>query len=325
MVVLAVTLQPSITRAQAVSNAPPPWLQKLTTAQPRAIDQVLTSSRSDNPFLRANAIEAAHSLRETGQVVPLAQLGLDDAHEAVRFAAAVTIGKLKLTKMAPAVSRLRADPSDSVQAAALFALYRCGQDVDISPIAAMLASPQPATRGNVAMLLGEMGEHDAKLMLEDLARTPMPRAGAVQEALVRVQIAEAIVKLGDDSTLNAIRAGMYSPFDEVRVLSITMLGRLGDQRMEAAVAQLLAQPPIELQVAAADCLSRLGRPDGLPVVLHASESEIPTVRAQAAIALGGFPGAKTAAALLSLLDDPEEQVRLSAAAAILRLNTKAHR
>jgi len=288
----------------------------LVQARSRAIKQVLTSSRSDSAFLRANAIEASEHLPR--RIVPLIQLGLNDPHPAVRFTALAMIGRLHLQELAPSAEPLLKDPSTSVRAAALVALYQCGRPVDISPLAEMFMSTDPTTRGNVTLLLGEMGSPDASAMLKDLAATPMPRAGAAQEALVRIQIAEAIVKLGDDSALNAIRASAYSQFDEVRVLAVSILGDIADHRMERAFTKMLLEPPIELQLAAATTLAKLGQHDGLPLVLGMCRSKIVTVRTQAAMSLAHFPGEATAKTLLSLLDDPQEQVRLSAAAAILR-------
>ncbi len=293
-----------------------PKQQVPTHGHQRAVHQVIESSRSRSGFLRANAIEAAHALPR--RVVPLVQLGLKDRHPAVRFAAAVTIGKLRLQEMVPAVQPLMTDPSESVRAAALWALYLCDRSVDITPLAVMLTSSDPTTRSNVAMLLGQSNDVTAAALLKDLASSPMPRASAVQEAIVRIQIAEAIVQLGDESALNALRAGAYSQFDEVRVLAVSMLGRFNDRRMAKAFAHMLLAPPIELQIAAAESLAHLGRFDGQPVVIDACRSDIHTARAQAAMALARFDSEQATQMLWQLLDDHQEQVRLSAAAAILQ-------
>ena len=297
------------------SGATTPWLEVLESARSRAIDQILDSSHSETPYIRANAIEAAHHLPH--RVVPIVQLGLKDRHEAVRFAAAVTIGSLQIKRMAPAVLPLTNDPSESVRAAALFALHRCGAQVDLNPLAAMLASPKPTVRGNVAILFGKMDDPGTAPMLKELAATPIPRASAVQEAIIRIQIAESIVHLGDEGALNAIRAAAYSQFDEVRVLSVSMLGGFKDRRMAKGFAQMLLEPPIELQIAAAGALADLGRFEGEPIVMRASRSDFPTVRAQTALVLRRFRNPRSQKVLVKMLNDREEQVRLSAAAAIL--------
>lgn len=288
------------------------WEQLQTVA----IDQILTCAQAQDPFLRANAIEAAQHLPQ--RVMPLVQRGLDDPHPAVRFAALATAGKLQLIQLAPACARLLEDDATAVRAAALFALRRCGQKIDITPLAQMLISQDPSLRGNVAMLLGMMGDPSATPMLKELARYPMPRASAVQEAIVRIQTAEALVKLGDDSALSALRSGAFAQFDEVRVLAVSMMGQLHDQRMEKAFIGMLDQPPIELQIAAAASLAHTRRFDGLSIVLNACDSQFPTVRAQAAIALALFPRPQAQPSLEKLLTDPDQTVRLAAAAAVCR-------
>jgi len=80
---------------------------------------------------------------------------------------------------------------------------------------------------------------------------------------------------------------------------------------------MLDTPPIELQLAAAEALARMGRPMGIEKVLEATNSETHTVRSQAAMALGYFREPRAVAALVRLLDDTSSQVRVAAAAGIM--------
>ena len=301
--------------AQPLSSAD--WRETLADRRDKAIEQVLVSARSEDPFLRANAIEAAQSIPQ--RALPLVQLALDDPNPVVRFAALMTVGQLKLHATIPMARRLLEDDSQSVRAAAIFALYRCDEPVDASPLAAMLASQDASVRGNAAMVLGMMGDASAAPMLLELARVPMRRVSLVRQAIVRIQVAEAVLKLtDDDKALSALRSGAYSQFDEVRILAVSMLGKLGDRAMLPAIAEMLKDRPIELQLAAAEALARLGRSTGLEVVLEATQSDLATVRSQAALTLGLFDDERIVAALDRLLADPAEPVRLAAAAAILR-------
>src|SRR5690606_5160331 len=134
----------------------------------KALEQVLLSSRGENPFLRANAIEAIQPL--PNRALPMAQLGLNDNHPAVRFSALVTIGKLRFANLLPTVRKLRDDPSPSVRAAALYAAARLGDNVDLSPLAAMLQSSNPGLRGNVAMILGLLGDSSAVPMMQEMTQ-----------------------------------------------------------------------------------------------------------------------------------------------------------
>jgi HEAT repeat protein len=318
LVVLAVSpLATTTVRAQPTAGEGGPAVRaQFDALRDRAIEQVLLAARGEDGFLRANAIEAMQPIPT--RALPLAQLGLNDEHPAVRFAALVTIGKLRLEGMGPSAVRMVDDRSPSVRAAAMFAAHQTGQDVDISPLAGMLRSPEPGVRANAAMLLGLIGDRSALPMLQEMSRLPLHRASAEEREIVRVQVAEAMVALGNDRALDVMRAGAYSNLDEVRVLSVQTMGRLRDRAMMASLPPMLRDGPIELRLAAAEALARLGSPQGLPTLLEAATHELETARAQAAFGLGLIADTRSAEALGRLLNDPSPLVRLSAAAAVLR-------
>ena len=282
----------------------------------RALAEVLTAASSDDAFLRANAMEAAALIPDRAPF--LLRIGVDDKSPVVRFAAMATTGKLRLKELAPSALRLLSDPDESVRASAKFAMSQCGQPVDGPSLASMLGSADPGVRANVAILLGLAGDASVIPLLKESAKAPLKRTSPQQEALVRLQIAEAVVKLGDEGSIDALEAGAFSQFDEVRVLAVLTLGRLEDRRMAPALTGMLNGPPVELQVAAAQALANMGQSHGLRVVLTAAGSSSPTVRAQAAIALGAFSQSAASDKLARMLADPQPQVRVAAAAAVLR-------
>jgi len=299
---------------------------QLDAARQRAIDQVVRSARSEDQFLRANAIEAAQHLPD--RIQPMVQLALDDESPVVRFAALVTVGQLKLEHLAPTAEALMQDRNEIVRMAATFAAHQCGREVDISPMAGWIASHDPSVRRNAVMLVGMMGEMSAVPMILDNVSVPIPRESAIHNALARIQAAEAIALLTADTrdprmrdheaqALNALRAGVYSSEDEVRVMSVLILARVGDRSMRPAVELLLEEPPIELQLAAAQYLAQTGQPVGVNLVIGATQSDMATVRAQAAMTLGYIDQPRARQAMVALLEDSSEIVRLSAAAAVL--------
>ena len=287
-------------------------------ARRRAVEQVLASSRSDDPRLRARAIEAAHGLDD--HVVQLTRLGLADTNDGVRFGAVVTAGRFRMKQLAPTLGHLRGDPSPSVRAAALFALQRCGEPVDLSPLATMLKHADPTLRANAALLLGRLGQSSALPMLKDIARLGQaPTMSPREHARVKIQIAEAMVLLGDDGGRDPIRAAAFSQHEhqrEVRVMAVRMLGELGDRAYSGALLPLLSRDPVELRVAAAEALARLGDQRWLDPVLDACRLDVP-IRAQAALALGRFDDPRARRVRGGMLDDEVEVVRLAAAAAIV--------
>ena len=96
-----------------VFNCTTTWAQTITSeiyqaAQNRAVQQILVSARSQDPILRANALEAAEAL--PNRIRPLVQQALMDQESVVRYAALVTIGKLKLSDVATNAKQFLNDP-----------------------------------------------------------------------------------------------------------------------------------------------------------------------------------------------------------------------
>ena len=313
---IAVIATASATLAQPAANTPAPVAMTESQAKAAAVDQIIASTQSADANARCNAIEAAENLPD--RIVPIVQLGLNDKNLAVRFAALAVIGRLQIKTLAPSARRFLNDPNDSVRAAAMFAVRACGGDVDITPMAQILQSPDPDSRSNAAMLLGLLGDKSAIPMLKDMAKVPIPRVTGAPALKFRVQVNEAIVRLGDDASITALRACAFSQFDEVRVMAVQMLGRLGDHVLEKSMVDMLKAGPIELQLAAAESLARLGHEEGLGVAVMGSDLPLPTARAQAAMTLGCFNNSRAAEARVKLLQDPQEMVRLAAAMAVLQ-------
>ena len=330
--------------------------RSLAEMAPRAARQVLASAGSNDPQTRTNAIEACEFL-QIARATPQLQLALEDNLVPVRFAALVTIGRVEARSLVPSVKRvLKEDDLDPhVRAAALFALHRCGKNVDLSHLARMLRSDDAGMRGNAAMLLGMMRNRSAVPMLKELGRARLPATMShVHGVIVRIQIAEARARLGDESAMSMIRSGLFSSYDEVRVLAAGMLGRIGDNKMEEAFFGILQddrEATIELKLAALDSLMRMERSlvvlneamESIYMAVDAANLDSPVIRAQAAQTLGTIEAARrrgrarlkasgqlppphvvkqfgrgeAAAALLGLLDDPVEAVRLAASASLL--------
>jgi HEAT repeat protein len=286
----------------------------------RAVRVIVAMSTDRNPMLRSNAIEAMQPLPE--RALPLTQAGLDDGHPAVRYAAVVTAGMKDFRSLNDAIRPLLGDENPSVRSAARYALHRLGEEVDLTPLAGALRSADPGLRANTAQLLGLIGDASAVPMLKEAAAEPMPRVGAAQANVVRMQIAEAIVRLGDDSELSTLRAGAWNSVGEVRVVAINAMGAVGDRKMIPAFEQMLTdrfQPePPEIRLAAAGALARMGQYAGQAVAMKLSRDANPIVRSQAAWVLGWFADGPSLGRLGQMLDDETPVVRIAAAASIIR-------
>jgi len=231
----------------------------LLQSKSKAASIVQAAGTSDNARQRLAALEAAQHAPDVAY--ELARNGLSDENAAVRFGALVTIGKLEFRGLADAAIDLMRDENQSVRAAALFAAKKCGRDVNLSPLAAMLASGSSGARANAAMLIGQLGDPQAIEMLRDMADKPMPRVSAAERSWVRLQFAEAMIRLdpNDDEVLGSIRASVYSNLDDVRVLAIQILGEVGDRSVQGGLAHIVKRDnPIQVKIAAAHALVRMG-------------------------------------------------------------------
>ncbi len=332
-----------------------PGVDPLQRTRQRAAKQLVKSVRSDDPFVRANAIEASLNLPNMSddmRLTPMLQLALSDRAEVVRFAAAATVARGEIKAMIPSIRPLVEDRSANVRAAALVALYRCGESVDLTPIASMLTSQNASWRANAALMMGLSGDVSAIPMLTDVGEVGLPiGVSQVQGLLSRLQLAEARLRLGDESAIGVVRAAMYSSYGEVRVLAIMMLGQIGDEKMQEALFDVIESgpAPVELRLAALASLAQVGLPAAIKDVLRlkahvieGSESPAAAVRAQSASTLGHMENARRRVRrniaptdpadvravfddvfaiekLLTLLNDESEQVRVAAADAILRI------
>lgn len=321
----------------------------LLPVRDKAIEQIVASTRSEDHFIRANAMEAAQYLPR--RAVPVVQLGLTDDRAVVRFVALTTMGERRLKRLVPVADGSKDDPSASVRAARLFAMRRCGIQVDLTPLGSMLGSDDPQTRSNAVMLLGRLGEASAIPMIQQHAQQPMARVSAPREAIVRLQFAEAMARLGDDDALSSIRAGIFSRFGEVRVLAIGIVGQIQDQRMEGLLFRLLAnqEEPTEIRLAAARAIANYRSPAVIldllkasPLVWNAAASDEALLRTQAVMTLGDieasreairrnllssdpqpireqFHGRQGCELLVRRLGDDDEKVRIAAASAVLQV------
>lgn len=307
----------------------------------RAILMLAEQSRSPTPVIRANALEAIQSVptRAADIVGP----ALKDENPGVRFSGAMTVGRAKLSALTEGVRPLLRDPSPPVRAAAIYALRACGEQVDPTPLASMLDSPEVGLRANIVMVLGEMGDASAAPMLKGAANDPRATGTMVEQKIVRLQIAEALVKLGDRDAVQTVRAALYpSSASEVEaaVLAAQILGNVKDApsapeligRIREKMSPV-ADPtgadvmdpknpylwPPELRLAAARSLGQMGRREGVYVADQYARDPEPMVRALAALVYGDTGSERDLPKLEAMLGDSSEGVRVAAAAATIRV------
>ncbi len=310
-----------------VAATPEPTLPVMAIDPGASAREIITSAlTSSSPELRAHAIQATEFA--PGLVEDAVRQGLVDANRGVRFVAAMMVGRMQLHGVSHLAAPLLDDSSESVQAAAIYALRRCGEPADPSRLARMIRSEDPEVRGNAALVLGELGNPSAAPMLRSALGRGLVLAPPIRVRLVELQMAEAMVRLGQASEIESIRAALFAPSEEGEVAALACLiaGRLGDARAAPNLRRLAmaeGQAPPEIRLAAAMGLSELGQTDGLgTVALLFAEHPQFQVRAQAASTLGLIGSPAGIPTLQRLLRDENPLVQVSAAAAILRIESR---
>jgi len=299
----------------------------------RAAGLLIEYAVKGQPEQQANALEALLPL--PARLESAARLGMTSSSQGVRSVAALVAGRAKLTRLVDHVRPLLNDDSPLVRASAMYALSRLGVTVDPTPLASMLSDGPMHVRAHAAFLLGEMRNASAVPMLLEASGAPAVRADAVRDRLMRLQIAEALVKLEKTEAIGEVRAALYParPEDlEACALAAQILGQVRDEASRPNLRALLADNweqgrpmPIEVRLAAAASLARMDsvssprEEQALDLAQKHLAAENPAHRAQAAMVLGESGQTKVLALLAPLLDDPQALVQISAAAAVLKI------
>lgn len=294
-----------------------------------AVASVQTTDATDpaDNALRANAIEGL--LPMPGRLEPILRSALTDKSIGIRSIAAMAAGKAKVRALVESLQPLTTDESRLVRAAAVFGLQRNGAAADPNILASMLASDSAQERALAAFILGELGNKSAVPMLLAASAAPASRTGAVPDKLMRLQIAEALLKLGKGEAIDEVRAALYpsrSEDIEATALAVQILGQVRDSGSRAQLRNLSSDRydsgnpmPVEIRLACAASLARMGDQYAVSLADGFVNDKSPAIRAQAAAVYGETRDAKYLTMLSTLLSDTDKQVRISAAAAIVKI------
>lgn len=312
------------------TGPPPKTALEITDLRERAVALLLKETSSAAPEARANSVEALG--RTPGRLKKVLARMLGDENLGVRAVAAMVVGRAKMQDQASLVRPLLSDASPFVRMSAIYALVRCGEPVDPTPMAGFLMNDSPRVRAQAAFLLGEIGDATALPMVKDASRDAMTRASPPEVRLMQLQMAEARVKLGEEPAIHEIRAALYPARPEAleaTALAAQIIGQVNDR---AGIDQLIyltakwdpkKQPmPGEVRLAAAGSLARLGITRGTFLANEYSKDKSASLRAQAAHVYGMTGQEANLSVLETMMGDPSELVRVSAAAAVLRLTDR---
>jgi HEAT repeat protein len=145
--------------------------------------------------------------------------------------------------------------------------------------------------------------------------------------MVDLQLAEALVMLGDADEIEGIRAALFAPPEqgELTALACMICGRLRDYRVVPNLVRLALQTgqerqPAEVRMTAVWALAQIDPAQAaLDVPLEYVGDPQYQLRTQAALTLGEIGDPAALPHLAELLDDPSPLVQVAAAGAILQI------
>jgi len=296
-----------------------------------AIAIVEQMSADPDGSVRANAVEAAAFVPR--RLRSIIDAGLSDATPGVRAVAASAVARSQSKDLLPRVEPLLEDPNHSVQVAAMHAFLKNGRAIDQSPLGRMLMNDEsPWVSRQAAFVLGESGNRTALGLLRSAAARRGPVLPPAHQLVFQLQIAEAMVKLGERDQLPVIRAALYpsQPEElEAAALAAQILGELRDRESIGQLLNVLAYRdregnpyPAEVRLGVAASLARMGTDTAVIAADDYLADANPAIRAQAASVYGSHPGPKYWDRLRTLMQDKEPSVRVAAAAAVLRSGSR---
>jgi HEAT repeat protein len=279
--------------------------------QARALGELSAARASGSAELRSQAIEAYVLGVGPAGAKQTVLAGLNDPSVMVRFAAAVAIGQMQIAEALPELRGRLSDPSPHVQAAVRYAMHKLGDRTHTQDLVALSMHPDANVRANVAFVLGLLGESSAIRILRPMQADP--------SANVRLEVAGAMWRLRSDDGLEALAQFSISQFGDDQILALLAMTGPQDARAMSLIRGRLTDDYEEVRLAAARAMGELGSDRGYAVATEQVSSGDPRRRVLAAMALGAIGRADAQDDLAPLLNDPQAEVRLAAATALLRI------
>lgn len=276
------------------------------------------------PLIRVNAIEVVVATHQV-KLMRTVQHLLEDESMPVRFAAAVAIGDLQYSIARTSISRALRDQDANVIIAASYAMGRLGDTEFFEILRKMLNSDDQTVRANAALLLGKTGEPSAINLLKQVQQSPD------SSDKVRFQALEARAQLGDEQVLSKLWAIIYSGYADDKIMGVRAMGALGTRKAREILATKLDDEILEVRLAVAEQLGKLGDTSGEPEVLDVfakkltkklEERALVRTNVLTALAIGQICTPELTKHLPKFMKSQSKSVRLAAAKAVFLCETR---
>lgn len=287
-----------------------------------AVEPLAAIAASGDFFLAFPAVDALSRIADP-RVAPLLISLVDDEMLALPVAGA--LGRLAGGEAVRPLTVALARPGApaTAMASAIATLYQrferryAGGDYIAAEFVAALT---PAAGHHLVSSVGTAQPDELPALVQVLGWVPGEDAegalvGLLERQEVRAAALDALVARGGASVVDALIAQLDHEDEDVQLAAIDGLGRLGDRRAAAALAQMLGRGRA-LTVAAAGALASIGAPDVLDALFDLLREPDAAVRHAAIGALNSLGHPETPHRVASLLrgDDPrgrESAVRIA--------------
>jgi len=280
---------------------------------------------NESPLLRSHAIEA---LAESSQVsaAPFILAGFDDQYWGVRFSACLAVLKMHYKPAEALLVNMVKDRNLSVRAAGAGALHVLGDQRYTSVLGTTLFDEDSIVRRNTAMVFARMGDPAAVKLLKKVQRRD-------EDLSVRIQVTEAMAVLGNKRAQRVMLNYCRSAYDDEVILAMLALARAKCVEATEQIAYVYDESKtsqrLGMRLVAARALAALddyrGRRDALNALRYrrGPADQSARIRKLGALALAEIADPENLAALKHGLNDPDGNVRIATALAILKSNSSS--
>jgi HEAT repeat protein len=293
--------------------------------QASAVKEIESALHSSDEIIRGHAIETLKDSK-LPQAEPAILAALGDRSRFVRKSAAFAAGELKLQSALGHLDPLLhagdgAAPQEAMYAlqermAAIYAMHRLGVYTYSHEFEKTATDTRFPIRADTAFILGMLGEKSAIPILSQMLHNDT-------DVNVKLQAAEALWKLGEESGENALVEATVSNYASDVMIAVLALAEPRDTRLLGQIEGLYHADYPQEDLVCARAAGMLGSDSGYGFAMKGEESEDPRQRALAAMAFGDIGRTDAQPRLAKLLKDNDPDVRLAAAGAIVEIAEKA--
>ncbi|MFH0799834.1 MAG: HEAT repeat domain-containing protein [Pseudomonadota bacterium] len=303
------------------------------------IDALESSEKEMQRFWAARILGALNAHRATRALLN----ALNDHSDKVRTEAALSIGRLQIHEgVSPLGRMLIEDPVSQVREAAAEALGKIGDDRSLSDLKLALKNYDYTTRRKAMEAMEKMGEKALPFFLDGLSERSKEAVAQAAAALERIGVvAKKVEELGFDTwqpafellskiakagVVETLTHSLKNPKLEIRIRLCRILAESSNSRsLEALIELARDDDRWVVRLEALVALVRLASPKAVPVIIDALSKEDETFRERLLIALE-YASVKLvdqlADAIISLVQDPNQKVRIEAVKVLGKLQNE---